>query len=67
MGNPDHIHERNALALADNLADLRLGVDVRFTALENEIVTLKQLVQRQSQVLGDALQALMGRGSTVEE
>lgn len=65
--NNDRAHEMNALALADNLADLRLGVDLRFSALENEITTLKQLVQRQSQVLGDALQALMGSGSTVKE
>jgi len=39
----------------------------RITSMENEIATTRSLVQSQSQVIGQALQAVMGSGSTVRE
>lgn len=61
------IDERNAVALAENLTDLRIEYDRRITAMENDIASLKHLVQSQSRVIGETLQAVMGRGSTVAD
>lgn len=61
------VDEMNAMALAANLADLRQVYDARLQALENEVAAMRALVQNQSQVIGDALQRVMGSGSTVEE
>lgn len=58
------ISEMNAAALAENLAELRLHYDSRITALENDVASLRALVQKQSQVLGETLARLMGSGST---
>ena len=62
-----YIDELNALALAANLAELREHYEARLTALENNVSSLSALVQAQSQVIGEALQQVMGRGSTVKE
>jgi hypothetical protein len=61
------IDEMNAMALAENLADLRQVYDLKFTALENDIATLRHLVASQSQIIGQALQNTMGAGSTVAD
>lgn len=58
------IGEMNAAALAANLAELRTHYDERLTALENEAATLRKLLARQNQVIGDALQRVYGSGST---
>jgi hypothetical protein len=58
------IGEMNAQALADNLAELRTHYDERLRALENEVASLRILVQNQSRVIGEALQRVMGTGST---
>lgn len=58
------VDELNAIALADNLADLRLHFEERLGILENKVQTLEGLVQNQSQVIGEALGRLMGSGST---
>jgi len=59
------VDEMNAMALAANLEDLRLSYDKRIEALENDISTLRNLIAKQSQVIGQALQHVMGAGSTV--
>ena len=56
---------RNAMALAENLADLRDKYDLRITALENDVATLRHLIDAQTKVIGMALQNVMGSGSTV--
>lgn len=61
------ISEMNAQALADNLAELRGHYDVRLLALENEVASLRVLVGHQSRVIGEALQRVMGTGSTERE
>ena len=59
--------EMNAMALAQNLADLRSQLEFRFAALENKVQTLENLLSEQNRVLGEALQMAYGRGSTVKE
>lgn len=59
--------ERNDQGLADNIAALRMEYESRFVALENDIASLKHLVQNQSRVIGEALQSVMGNGSTVPD
>lgn len=58
------ISEMNALALAENLAELRTHYEERITALENNVASLRILVQNQSRVIGEAMTRLMGSGST---
>jgi hypothetical protein len=58
------ISEMNAQALADNLAELRIRYDDRLLAIERELATTRSLVQRQSQVIGEALARLYGSGPT---
>lgn len=76
MSNSDHnerlklnarVDELNALALAENLGELRQLYDAKFEALENEIKLLKELVQQQTQTIGMAIGQLWGSGSTVKE
>lgn len=59
--------EMNAMALAQNLADLRVTYDQRLTALENKVASLESLLQSQARVLGEALAMAYGKGSTVQE
>jgi len=61
------ISEKNAQALADNLAELRDHYEERITALENNVASLRTLVQNQSRVIGEAMARLMGSGSTEKE
>jgi len=61
------ISEKNAQALADNLAELRGHYEERITALENNVASLRTLVQNQSRVIGEAMARLMGSGSTEKE
>jgi hypothetical protein len=63
----DWIDEQNARALAANLTDWRAESERRFAALENEVATMRTLVAAQNQVIGDALQRVMGSGATVVE
>jgi len=63
----ERIDEMNAMALAENLAELRTHYEQRLTALENDVASMRTLIQNQSQVIGQALQAVMGSGSTVKE
>lgn len=58
------VDELNALALAENLAELRTHYDQRLEALENEIETLKGIVQSQTQVIGQAIGQVWGSGRT---
>ena len=58
------IGEMNAAALAQNLNELRTHYDLRLSAVENELVSMRILVQNQSRVIGEALQRIMGTGST---
>ena len=58
---------RNAMALAENLADLREKYDLRIIALENDVATLRKLIDQQTKVIGMALQNTMGNGSTVPD
>jgi len=58
------IGEMNAAALAQNLNELRTHYDMRLIALENEIASMRILVQNQSRIIGEALQRVMGSGST---
>ena len=61
------ISEKNAQALADNLSELRGHYEERITALENNVASLRTLVQNQSRVIGEAMARLMGSGSTEKE
>lgn len=61
------ISEKNAQALADNLSELRDHYEVRLTALEMQVSSLRTLVQNQSRVIGEAMARLMGSGSTEKE
>jgi hypothetical protein len=61
------ISEKNAQALADNLAELRDHYEVRLTALEMQVSSLRTLVQNQSRVIGEAMARMMGSGSTEHE
>ena len=61
------ISEKNAQALADNLSELREHYEERITALENNVASLRTLVQNQSRVIGEAMARLMGSGSTEKE
>jgi len=61
------ISELNAMALAANLAELRTHYDERLLALENDVATMRDLIQKQTQVIGDTIQRVMGSGSTVKE
>jgi len=61
------ISEKNAQALADNLSELRDHYEVRLTALEMQVASLRALVQNQSRVIGEAMARLMGSGSTEKE
>jgi len=63
----DRIERLNAAGVLATFDDFRSKADIRFIALENEVVTLRSLVQSQSQVIGEALQRLYGSGSTVAE
>ena len=63
----DKISVMNAMAIADNLAELREHYETRLTALENEVATQRILINKQSQLIGQALQNVMGHGSTVKE
>ena len=63
----ERVDEMNAQALAENLAELRTHYEQRLTALENDVASMRILIQNQSQVIGQALQAVMGSGSTVKE
>jgi len=63
----DKISEMNALALAENLTELREHYEVRLTALENDVASMRILIQKQSQVIGQALQNVMGHGSTEQD
>ena len=58
------ISEKNAQALADNLSELRGHYEVRITALEMQVASLRTLVQNQSRVIGEAMAKVMGSGST---
>lgn len=59
------VDELNALALAENLADLRQEVDARLTAMANEIETMKQIVAGMHQTIGNTIAQVWGHGSTV--
>jgi hypothetical protein len=59
--------EMNDIALAAAIDDLRDSNEARLVALENNVETLRGLVQSQTQVIGEALGRLMGRGSTVAD
>ena len=61
------VDELNALALADNLNELRTHYDLRLEALESEIRKLNDLVQEQSRIIGTAIGQLWGSGPTVKE
>jgi hypothetical protein len=61
------ISEKNAQALADNLSELRDHYEVRLTALEMQVSSLRTLVQNQSRVIGEAMAKMMGSGSTEKE
>ena len=68
MAEPVSIGEllssRNAQALADNIADMRRTYGRDIAALQNDVAALRQLVNDQSRVIGQALQHVMGSGST---
>lgn len=61
------VDELNALALAENLAELRQHYDQRIEFLENEVRKLNEIVQGQTQVIGTAIGQLWGSGSTERE
>lgn len=61
------VNELNAKAVADNLAELREHYEQRLTALENEVASMRVLVQNQSRVIGEAMARMMGSGSTERE
>jgi len=54
----------NLQGVTDTMADLREQYEIRLIALENEVASLRNIVQAQTQVIGDALQRIMGSGST---
>jgi phage host-nuclease inhibitor protein Gam len=61
------VNELNTKAVADNLAELREHYELRLTALENEVASMRVLVQNQSRVIGEAMARMMGSGSTERE
>jgi len=61
------VDELNALALAETLAELRQIYDAKFEALENEIITLKGIVQGMQQTIGNTIAQQWGHGSTIRE
>lgn len=61
------IDELNALALGQAMELLSTQTNARLVTLENEVLTLKGLVQKQNAVLGNVFQQMMGSGSTVRE
>ena len=63
--NPTEL--RNAQALANNLAELRVRFETRLQILENDVATIRSLIDRQTQVLGNVMQRMMGSGSTEQE
>jgi hypothetical protein len=63
----EYVDELNAKALAQAINTLRADYELRLTSAENNIEVLKDLVQKQSQVLGQTLQATWGSGSTVPD
>lgn len=64
MGRVD---EMNAQALSDRMDHLEEEWSRRFTAMENELAAMRKLVDNQSRVIGEAMQAAMGSGSTVPD
>ncbi len=64
---PKPIEVRNAQAVMDAFNDYRARTDKRLQALENEILTLKDMVQKQTRAIGLALQQTHGSGSTVPD
>jgi hypothetical protein len=62
----EYVDEINAHALAEAIDDLRNSYEDRLTALENDIATMRGLIDSQSQVIGQTLQSVMGHGSTVK-
>jgi hypothetical protein len=61
------IDEQNAIAVLETLKHWQEVNDKRFASMENEIATLKDLVQKQTQTLGTVFQQMMGTGSTVRD
>lgn len=59
--------EMNAMALAQNLAQLRDHYEARLTAIENKLASIEQLMVSQQRVLNEALVMAYGKGSTVQE
>jgi hypothetical protein len=75
-GTPDkdplqvELNKRNLDTLYEVFGVLSDKLDTqadRIRSMENEIATTKALVQKQSAVIGQALQRVMGSGSTVRE
>ena len=65
-----YVDEMNALALSQSMNDLRgrlAEYERRLQILDNEVAKLQDLVKKQTTVVGNALRAVMGRGSTVKE
>lgn len=65
--NGNGVDGQNAKAILETLSHWQGIYDLELSALRNEVLTLKALVAKQNQVLGDALQRLMGTGSTVRD
>jgi len=65
--NRQFIDETNAAAIVANLTELREQYEARLNGLENEVASLKTLVENQSRVLGQTIARMMGSGSTESE
>jgi hypothetical protein len=63
----DHVDRMNAAAIAETVHIFMEQVETRLQALENEVATQRGLVNNQSRVIGEAMAAMMGKGSTVQE
>ncbi len=59
--------EMNDIALAEAIDSLRKDHEERIAVLERQVETLRQLIQSQTQVIGDTLQRVMGSGSTEQD
>jgi prefoldin subunit 5 len=55
------------MALAEHIAAMETRYNEAIEVLSNEVATLRDLLTKQNQVLGNVLQQVMGSGSTVRE
>ena len=64
---PHPIDIRNAQAVAANLAAFQTQVEGRLQFLENEVATMKNLLNGVMQTVAVALHEVRGTGATVED